>query len=133
MGNKIAAQDEKLEHFVNATKLHAAHFKSANRKLTKIAAPWRTFRSRLGALYPNHGLLEANIVCCCHHLIIMPHTRPWSTAPRCLHSHCQKTRNVATQSIHSSDLFLVETSYIYRPEENTFVLFSTSIWSQSTT
>ena len=43
MESKIAAQDEKLDHFVNATKLHDAHFKSANKKVIQFAAPWPSF------------------------------------------------------------------------------------------
>jgi hypothetical protein len=39
MESKIAAQDEKLDHFINATKLHDAHFKSANKKVIQFAAP----------------------------------------------------------------------------------------------
>jgi hypothetical protein len=37
MESKIAAQDEKLDHFVNATKRHDAHFKNANKKVIQIA------------------------------------------------------------------------------------------------
>jgi uncharacterized coiled-coil protein SlyX len=132
---QIATNNKRLDHLVDITTLHEKHFKAVDQKLEdvaeKLALLLRINKVHFAKMTDFMEQKFGTAVAISERLIRTAYSNKLS--PGALHHDAlleivKYVNEVAANSdmlsfIHKpSDLFLVETSYVYKPDEKTFVL-----------
>jgi hypothetical protein len=132
---QIAHNNKRLDHLVDITMLHKQHFKAVDKKLddvsSKLAMLLRINKVHFAKMTDFMEQKFGTAVAISKRLIRTAYSNrlsPGALQHDALVEIVRYVNQVATNSdllsfIHKpSDLFLVETSYVYKPDEKTFVL-----------
>jgi len=132
---QIASNNKRVDHLVNITSLHEQHFKAVDRKLDdvsdKLALMLRVNKVHFAKMTDFMEQKFGTVVAISERLIHTVYNNRLS--PGALHHKVlleivKYVNEIADNSkllsfIHQpSDLFLVETSYVYKPDNNTFII-----------
>jgi hypothetical protein len=132
---QIAQNNKRLDHLVDITSLHEQHFKAVDKKLDdvaeKLALVLRINKVRFAKMTDFMEQKFGTAVAISERLIRTAYSNRLSPGALQLDALLEivpYVNEVAANSdmlsfIHKpSDLFLVETTYVYKPDEKTFVL-----------
>jgi hypothetical protein len=132
---QIAHNNKRLDHLVNITMLHEQHFKAVDKKLdnisNKLAMILKINKVHFAKMTDFMEQKFGTAVAFSERLIRTAYSNrlsPGALQHDALVAIVKYVNEVATNSdllsfIHKpSDLFLVETSYVYKPDEKTFIL-----------